>query len=51
MTIMSNKLYVIDIGYKLLDKKAQEIISCAGVIFVSNRLYEAMMNLGAQLPF
>jgi precorrin-6Y C5,15-methyltransferase (decarboxylating) len=37
---MSNKLYVIGIGYKPLDKKAQEIISRAGVILASNRLFE-----------
>ncbi|MEW6738449.1 MAG: precorrin-6y C5,15-methyltransferase (decarboxylating) subunit CbiE [Nitrospirota bacterium] len=40
MTIMSNKLYVIGIGYKPLDKKAREIISRAGVILASNRLFE-----------
>lgn len=37
---MSNKLYVIGIGYKPLDKKAREIIPRAGVILVSNRLFE-----------
>jgi precorrin-6Y C5,15-methyltransferase (decarboxylating) len=40
MTVMSNKLYVIGIGYKPLDKKAREIISRAGVILASNRLFE-----------
>ncbi len=49
--MMSNKHYVIGIGYKPLDKKAREIISHAGVVLASNRLYEAMMNLSAQLPF
>lgn len=37
---MSNKLYVIGIGYKPLDKKAREIISRAGVILASKRLSE-----------
>lgn len=51
MTIMSNKLYVIGIGYKPLDKRAREIILKSGAILASNRLFEAMMNLSAQLPF
>jgi precorrin-6Y C5,15-methyltransferase (decarboxylating) len=38
--MMSNKLYVIGIGYKPLDKKAREIISRAGVILASSRLFE-----------
>lgn len=40
MTIMSNKLYVIGIGYKPLDKKAWEIILKSGVILASKRLFE-----------
>lgn len=37
---MSNKLYVIGIGYKPLDTKAREIILSAGVILASTRLFE-----------
>ncbi|MCL4456972.1 MAG: precorrin-6y C5,15-methyltransferase (decarboxylating) subunit CbiE [Nitrospirae bacterium] len=37
---MSNKLYVIGIGYKPLDKRAQEIILNSSVILASNRLSE-----------
>lgn len=37
---MSNKIYVIGIGYKPLDKIAQEIIFKSGVILASNRLFE-----------
>lgn len=35
-----SKLYVIGIGYKPLDKKAQDIISAAEIILASNRLFE-----------
>ncbi|HCC68575.1 MAG TPA: hypothetical protein DEP99_01625, partial [Nitrospiraceae bacterium] len=35
-----NKLYVIGIGYKPLDKRAQEIIYNSEVILASNRLFE-----------
>jgi precorrin-6Y C5,15-methyltransferase (decarboxylating) len=37
---MSNKLYVIGIGYKPIDKKVREIILKSGVILASNRLFE-----------
>lgn len=37
---MSNKLYVIGIGYKPLDKKAREIILNSSVILASKRLSE-----------
>ena len=37
---MSNKLYVIGIGYKPLDTKARDIILGAGVILASTRLFE-----------
>jgi precorrin-6Y C5,15-methyltransferase (decarboxylating) len=37
---MSNKLYVIGIGYKPLDKRARAIILKSGVILASNRLFE-----------
>lgn len=37
---MSNKLYVIGIGYKPLDTKAREIILSARVILASTRLFE-----------
>lgn len=35
-----NKLYVIGIGYKPLDKRAQEIILDSSVILASNRLFD-----------
>ncbi len=37
---MSNKLYVIGIGYKPFDKRAREIILKSGVILASKRLFE-----------
>ena len=37
---MSNKLYVIGIGYKPFDKRAREIILNSDVILASNRLFE-----------
>ncbi len=37
---MGNKLYVIGIGYKPLDKRASSIIYNSGVILASNRLFE-----------
>ena len=37
---MSTKLYVIGIGYKPLDKRAQQIILNSAVILASNRLFE-----------
>lgn len=37
---MSNKLYVIGIGYKPFDKRAREIILNSDVILASNRLSE-----------
>jgi len=39
-----NKLYVIGIGYKPLDKKAMEIILNSTVILTSNRLFEVFMQ-------
>lgn len=37
---MNNKLYVIGIGYKPLDKRAREIIFNSSVILASNRLFD-----------
>ena len=37
---IANKIYIIGIGYKPLDKKAQDIISAAEIILASKRLFE-----------
>lgn len=37
---MSNKIYVIGVGYRPLDKKAREIILSSNIILASNRLSE-----------
>lgn len=41
---MGNKLYVIGIGYKPLDKKAREIVFNSNVILASNRLSEVFKD-------
>lgn len=41
---MSNKVYVIGIGYKPLDKKVEEIILKSSVILASNRIFEVFQR-------
>jgi len=46
-----NRLYVIGIGYRPIDKKARELIHNSAVILTSNRLFEVFMKGYAEFEY